>query len=101
MAVMIRFLPVYHAEMVALGEEDAMQMRRFFTVHRSQLPFSGTAMDQCIEQTVNKSCKSSGGIQGVTLNPGICFWTVYLLGARPHAAILLHGNHDLLSIFGE
>lgn len=66
-----RFLPAYHAEMVALGAEDAEQMRKFFTVHRSQLPFSGTAMDQCIEQTVNKSCKSSGGIQGVTLNPGI------------------------------
>ena len=27
-------------------------------------------MDQTIEQTVNKQCKMSGGISGVTLSPG-------------------------------
>ena len=63
-------LPVYLHEMASLTNEETSEMRQFFSVYRSQLPFSGTAMDQVIEQTVNRSCKSSGGIKGVTLKPG-------------------------------
>ena len=53
-----------------LNATDATSMKGFFTVHRTSVPFTGTAMDQTIEQTVNKQCKMSGGISGVTLNPG-------------------------------
>lgn len=41
-----------------------------WTVTRTDRSFTSTAMDQTIEQTINRQCKTSGGIQGVTLNPG-------------------------------
>ena len=56
--------------MVNLTQSDTSEMAKFFTVHRTKKPFTGTPMDQTIEQTVNRGCKSAGGISKVTLNPG-------------------------------
>lgn len=41
-----------------------------WTATRTASKFTSTAMDQTIEQTVNRQSKAAGGIQGVTLNPG-------------------------------
>lgn len=41
-----------------------------WTVQRSHHGFSSTAADQTIEQTINRSCKTQGGIRGITLQPG-------------------------------
>ena len=48
----------------------ADQHEMLFTVHRSTKPFTGTPMDQTIEQTVNRACKTAGGINKVSNNPG-------------------------------
>lgn len=54
-----------------LSDDETEQMSNFFTVQRSDdTLFTATSMDQTIEQTVNKQCKTSGGINGVSLNPG-------------------------------
>jgi len=37
-----------------------------FVVKRSPVPFSAVDSDMCLEQTINRSSKSSGGIIGNT-----------------------------------
>ena len=37
-----------------------------FVVKRSSVPFSAVATDMCLEQTINRSSKSTGGIIGDT-----------------------------------
>jgi hypothetical protein len=37
-----------------------------FVVKRSSTPFSAVAADMCLEQTINRSSKTSGGIIGNT-----------------------------------
>jgi hypothetical protein len=37
-----------------------------FVVKRSSIPFSAVAADMCLEQTINRSSKTSGGIIGNT-----------------------------------
>ena len=53
-----------------LNAVETAEMENFFTVQRSSGLFTATSMDQTIEQTVNKQCKTTGGIKGVTLNQG-------------------------------
>lgn len=61
--------------MEALQTEDpesyqALQTPGNWTVTRTDAKFTSTAMDQTIEQTVNRQSKTAGGVQGKTLNPG-------------------------------
>lgn len=70
-----RFLPVYVAEMESLRTSDSESYEILttpgqWTVTRKDTKFTSTAPDQVIEQTVNRQSKLSGGVQGVTLNPG-------------------------------
>ena len=60
-------LPVTHAT-----THEGLSIKGSWTVqHQSNHPFSSTAADQAIEQTVNRDSKTSGGLRGITLNRGI------------------------------
>ena len=56
---------------MTLSDVDTDIVKATFTTQRTCLPFSGTAVDQTIEQTLKKSCKTSGGMKGITLHPGM------------------------------
>ena len=70
-----RYLPLYWAEMKNLPNTHPEAHQKFlqgeFSVQRSSVRgFSQTAVDQTVEQTVNKSMKTKGGIIGFSLKKG-------------------------------
>ena len=69
-----RYLPVYLIHMLALPEThpEAHQMLAGgdFGVQRTSHGFSQVPVDQTIEQTINRSTKTKGGIVGFSLRKG-------------------------------
>lgn len=70
-----RYLSVYWCEMTTLPqthpESNALLLDGHFTVQRnSKSAFAQVAVDQTIEQTLNRDSKTSGGIVGISLNQG-------------------------------
>ncbi len=70
-----RYLPVYWAQMTALPNTHPEAYRHFadgeFAVQRSKNGgFSQVAVDQTIEQTLNRTMKTKGGIVGYSLKKG-------------------------------
>lgn len=70
-----RYLPIYYAEMENLQEKHPDVHNYFveggFSVQLgSENPFGKIAVDQAIEETVNKDTKGSGGIRKYSLNKG-------------------------------
>lgn len=53
--------PLVHSEMTARGA---------WTVQRAEGVFNCVSADQAIEQSINRDCKTSGGIRGITLTRG-------------------------------
>lgn len=50
---------------------EELRKKGSWTVQRqNQHPFASIACDQAIEQTLNRATKTSGGLTGITLNPG-------------------------------
>ena len=67
-----RYLTVYWLEMLNLGKTHLAVQEEFldgnFVVQQqTNLSFSQTAMDQTIEQTLNRDSKTKGGIKSMTL----------------------------------
>ena len=71
-----RYQPVYWCDMMsrALKDRHPAAHEAFqagdFVVQRSGNAFSQVAVDQTIEQTINRDTKSKGGIIGFSLNKG-------------------------------
>ena len=69
-----RYLSVYWCEMMSLKDVHPSAHEAFkagdFVVQRSSSAFSQVAVDQTIEQTINRDTKSKGGIVGFSLNKG-------------------------------
>ena len=69
-----RYLPAYWTEMLALPEthaeiyENVVVTGSWAVQQQDKYAFSATAADQTIEQTINRDCKTSGGLNGITLN---------------------------------
>jgi len=49
---------------------EALSSGEFVVQQTENQPFSQTAMDQTLEQTLNKMSKTRGGMVGFTMNPG-------------------------------
>jgi len=66
----LRWCAVYIKDMKMLPKTSPEVFNSFmqgkFVVKRSAVPFSAVASDLCLEQTINRSSKSSGGIIGST-----------------------------------
>ena len=64
-------MPVYVSKMVMLDESQPDTKKEFdagnFDVKQSDHPFSQVAVDQSIEQTINRDTKIKGGIIGKSL----------------------------------
>ncbi|CAI9733611.1 Hypothetical predicted protein [Octopus vulgaris] len=70
-----RYLSVYWCEMKTLlqthPESNTLPLEEHFTVQRySKSAFCQVAVDQTIEQTLNRDSKTSGGVVGISLNQG-------------------------------
>ena len=69
-----RYLSVYWCDMMSLEDTHPSTHEAFkagdFVVQRSSSAFSQVAVDQTIEQTINRDTKSKGGIVGFSLNKG-------------------------------
>lgn len=65
-----RFLSLYLEDMLMLEKNAPEVYEKFvsgrFTVKRSAVPFTSVATDQALEQTINKTSKSTGGVIGST-----------------------------------
>ena len=66
----LRWCSLYLEDMKKLPETAPVVHDNFtagcFVVKRSSIPFSAVAADMCLEQTINRSSKTSGGIIGNT-----------------------------------
>ncbi len=84
-----RYLPVYWCDMMSLRDVHPSTYEAFqagdFVVQRSGNAFSQVAVDQTIEQTINRDTKSKGGIVGFSLNKGAV--QRWLLTSHERAAI--------------
>jgi len=69
-----RYLPVYYSQLMNLSESHPGAERLLedggFSIARSDVPGCRVAVDQTIEQTINRSAKTSGGIVGFSRNTG-------------------------------
>ena len=70
-----RYLSVYWCELTNLPQthpkSNALLLDGHFTVQRhSKSAFAQVAVDQAIEQTLNRDSRTSGGIVGISLNQG-------------------------------
>jgi hypothetical protein len=67
-----RYLPIYHMQLKNLAEanEDAKELlgKYGISVSRSKVPACRNAIDVTIEQTINRSAKTTGGIVGFSRN---------------------------------
>jgi len=66
------YLPMYYRHLVNISQThpgaEALLERYGFSVARSSVPACRVPVDMAIEQTINKSAKTSGGIIGFTKN---------------------------------
>jgi hypothetical protein len=71
-----RYLPAYWMEMVNLPVShpsvyhELSQVGAWTVQRHSNHAFASIACDQSIEETLNRDCKTPGGIKGITLNRG-------------------------------
>ena len=68
-----RYLPIYWCEMTNLRTThhtvfQSVELGQWTVQQQNRYPFSAVACDQVIEQTLNRDCKTSGGIKGISLN---------------------------------
>jgi len=64
-----RYLPLYHEQLLNLDAEAYNLLNNNgITASRSNIPACRIPIDQTIEQTINRSAKSSGGIIGFSRN---------------------------------
>ena len=84
-----RYLSVYWCDMMSLEDAHPSAHEALkagdFVVQRSSSAFSQVAVDQTIEQTINRDTKSKGGIVGFSLNKGAV--QRWLLTSHERAAI--------------
>ena len=84
-----RYLSVYWCDMMSLEDAHPSTHEAFkagdFVVQRSSSAFSQVAVDQTIEQTINRDTKLKGGIVGFSLNNGAV--QRWLLTSHERAAI--------------
>ena len=67
-----RYLPIYWLEMKNLKKthqaiHENVTKGSWTVQQQGNYPFSATAADQAIEQTLNRNCKTSGGLSGISL----------------------------------
>jgi hypothetical protein len=96
-----RYLPVYFAQMTQLEQTSPDLHAHFlnggFSVQlRQASPFSRIAVDQTVEETVNKDTQTSGGSRGFSLNQGAV--SKYYITAEHRAEAL--GSSMQFRIFG-
>jgi hypothetical protein len=95
-----RYLPVYYSQMMVL-EDTAPQTYRYFmsggfSVQKGgSNPFGRLAVDQTLEETVNKDTQTSGGTKGFSLKPGTV--SRYYLTAE-HRAEALRRLRDMIAL---
>lgn len=94
-----RYLPFYYAQITQLKETfpDLYQHfhKGYFSVQqRSGNHFSRVAVDQTIEQTINKDTQTSGGTKGFSLRPGTL--SKYYLNAD-HRAVAVRQLREIIS----
>jgi hypothetical protein len=71
-----RYLPAYWMETVNLPEShpsvyhELSQVGAWTVQRHSDHAFASIECDQSIEETLNRDCKTPGGIKGITLNRG-------------------------------
>ena len=85
-----RYLPVYWCDMMSLEEKhpaahEALQAGEFVVQRSTSSSFSQVAVDQTIDNTINRDTKSKGGIIGFSLNKGAV--QRWLLTSHERAAI--------------
>lgn len=85
-----RYLPVYWCDMMTLEEKhpaahETFQAGDFVAQRSTDSSFSQVAVDQTIEQTINRDTKSKGGIIGFSLNKGAV--QRWLLTSHERAAV--------------
>jgi len=72
-----RDLPVYYVQLCNLEESHphakTLLQDSSFSIARSAVPRCRTAVDQTIEQTVNRSAQTLGGIIGFSRNDGVYY----------------------------
>jgi len=67
-----RYAPAYWLEMSQLEQshsttwKDMTKPGEWTVQQQDNHPFSSVAADQAIEQTLNRNCKTSGGLRGIT-----------------------------------
>ena len=91
-----RYLPLYHAQLAAV-DADAMELLRQngLSVSRSHVPACRIPVDQTIEQTINRSAKSAGGVVGFSRNKNAYYrWCV----TRHKRASFLDAMYEHLAI---
>ena len=98
-----RYLPVYYAQMTQLDKTcpdlHAHFMNGGFSVQLRQAnPFAKIAIDQTVEETVNKDTQTSGGTKGFSLKPSAL--TRFYLTAE-HRAEALRQLRDLIETSGQ
>ncbi|KAG1651429.1 hypothetical protein GQR58_027101 [Nymphon striatum] len=94
-----RYLPVYYAQMTQLEQTCPDLHTHFlnggFSVQLRQAnPFAKIAIDQTVEETVNKDTQTAGGTKGFSLKQSALTW--YYLTAE-HRAEALRQLRDLIS----
>lgn len=74
---------MYWLEMCSLRESnpdlctDLFAHGQWTAQRQGSHPFSSIAGDLCIEQTVNRDTKTTGGLTGITLNRGTITYTTF------------------------
>ena len=105
-----RYLPAYWMEMVDLPEShpslyhELSQMGAWTVQRHGNHAFASIAYDQAIEETLNRDCKTPGGIKGITINRGAV--QRWILAQPERAAIareceVMAGDHKVERVSKE
>ncbi|KAK3775301.1 hypothetical protein RRG08_030970 [Elysia crispata] len=94
-----RYLTVYFISLLNLSDShpgaESLLRNNGFSVCRSDVPASRTAVDLMIEQTINRHAKTRGGIVGFSRSlPAYYRWSV----TRHHRASYVSATHDIADI---
>ncbi|KAK3701946.1 hypothetical protein RRG08_017837 [Elysia crispata] len=95
----VRYLTVYFISLLNLSDShpgaESLLHNNSFSVCRSDVPASRTAVDLTIEQTINRHAKTRGGIVGFSRSlPAYYRWSV----TRHHCASYVSATHDMADI---
>ena len=94
-----RYLPLYYVQLSQLMSEcpNAYELLKYsgISVSRSDAPSCRNAIDMTIEQTINRSAKTSGGIIGFSRNVSAYYrWCI----TRHQRALFLEATRDRVGI---